>query len=165
MLRNVRSHRPERGAITVVSALLLLLATAVLAVVLPGTAQAATPVCNNLTYISAPSQPPSDMHVPTYGAQTGNKECHLSRGHQGLAVKVLQEALNSCYSRGLLLDGKYGQNTYNAVLWVQRDINATWEWANIAEDGGYGPQTRAWMGFAIFGKNGGPMMQGCYFPG
>ncbi|MET8123208.1 peptidoglycan-binding domain-containing protein [Micromonospora sp. NPDC005189] len=159
-------HQNRTGRRSAAAILLTVLASAGLAALAPTAAQAAS-TCTSLTFFRVGGYPGgADMHVPTIGWQDGNKTCYLEYGHSNSAVKVLQEALNNCYSQSLRLDGQYGTNTRNAVRAAQRQINQTWEWANIAEDGEYGPQTRAWMGFAIFGVNGGPVIPNvCYYPG
>ncbi|WP_406069248.1 peptidoglycan-binding protein [Micromonospora sp. NBC_01638] len=159
-------HQNRTGRRSAAATLLAVLASAGLAALTPTAAQAAS-TCTSLTYYRVGGyQGGAEMHVPTLGWQDGNKTCYLKYGNSNSAVKVLQEALNNCYSQSLRLDGQYGTNTRNAVLYAQRQINDTWAWANIAEDGEYGPQTRAWMGFAIFGVNGGPVIPNvCYYPG
>ncbi|MFF3855746.1 peptidoglycan-binding protein [Micromonospora sp. NPDC002575] len=157
------SRTGRRGA---AATLLAVLASAGLAVLAPTSAQAAS-TCTSLTYYRVGGYPGgADMHVPTIGWQDGNKTCYLKYGNSNSAVKVLQEALNNCYAQSLRLDGQYGTNTRNAVRAAQHQINETFVYANIAEDGEYGPQTRAYMGFAIFGVNGGPVIPNtCYYPG
>ncbi|MEU7974380.1 peptidoglycan-binding domain-containing protein [Micromonospora sp. NPDC005553] len=157
-------HRSNLGRRSAAAILATVLASAGLALAAPTAAQAAT-TCTSLTYYKVGGYP-GEMHVPTVGWQDRNKTCYLKYGNSNSAVKVLQEALNNCYSQSLRLDGQYGTNTRNAVLYAQRVINDTWSWADIAEDGEYGPQTRAWMGFATFGVNGGPVIPNvCYYPG
>lgn len=161
---SIHQSRPARRGAT--AALLTVLASASLAVLAPTAAQAAT-TCTSLTFFRVGGYPGgADMHVPTVGWQDGNKTCYLKYGNSNSAVKALQEGLNSCYSQSLRTDGEYGTRTRDAVRAAQRQINQTWAWANIAEDGEYGPQTRAYMGFAIFGVNGGPIIPNvCYYPG
>ena len=159
-------HQSRIGRRSAAATLATVLVSAGLVGLAPTAAQAAT-TCTSLTYYNVGGYPGgAEMHVPTVGWQDGNKTCYLKYGNSNSAVKVLQEALNNCYSQSLRLDGQYGTNTRNAVRAAQRKINETWEWADIAEDGEYGPQTRAWMGFAIFGVNGGPVIPNqCYYPG
>ncbi|WP_410812554.1 peptidoglycan-binding domain-containing protein [Micromonospora sp. 067-2] len=159
----IRNRIGRRGA---TATLLTLLASTGLAVLAPSAAQAAS-TCTSLTFFRVGGYPGgADMHVPTVGWQDGNKTCNLAYGNSNSAVKVLQEALNNCYSQSLRLDGQYGTNTKNAVRAAQRQINRDYVYAHIAEDGEYGPQTRAYMGFAIFGVNGGAVIPNtCYYPG
>ncbi|WCN84184.1 peptidoglycan-binding domain-containing protein [Micromonospora sp. LH3U1] len=159
-------HQNRTGRRSAAAVLLTVLASAGLAALTPTAAQAAS-TCTSLTYYRVGGYPGgADMHVPTVGWQDGNKTCYLEYGHSNSAVKVLQEALNNCYSQSLRLDGQYGTNTRNAVRAAQRRINQDYVYAHIAEDGEYGPQTRAYMGFAIFGVNGGPVIPNvCYYPG
>lgn len=56
-----------------------------------------------------------------------------------LAVLFLQIDLNQCYGRGLVEDGLYGNNTWNAVKWVQQNV------LHINADGWAGPNTRKRM--------------------
>lgn len=160
-LQQSRNSR-RRAAATLVA----VLAGASLTLSTPTAAQASSP-CTSLTFYRVGGYPGgADMHVPTVGWQTGNKHCYLTYGHSGSAVLVLQEALNNCYSRSLSLDGNYGTKTREAVRYAQHRINEDIVYADIAEDGEYGPQTRAYMGFAIFGVDGGPVIPNvCYYPG
>jgi peptidoglycan hydrolase-like protein with peptidoglycan-binding domain len=171
--KGIEMHMPRldppvrAAAVTVV---LSLLAAVALAVAAPGMAAAAQPRCTSLTYIPVWAGQPAEMHVPTIGSQTGNKECHLWFGTTGIAVRVLQEAMVSCYQQQIDVDGDYGTETQEAVRNVQREILRWWPWAaqspyNVRVDGTYGPKTRAFMRFAIFAPGGGPMLSGCYYPG
>jgi peptidoglycan hydrolase-like protein with peptidoglycan-binding domain len=49
-------------------------------------------------------------------------------------VKTLQSALNTCYHAGLVADGIFGQNTFNALKNAQ-------DAAGVTDDGIYGPTT------------------------
>ncbi len=67
---------------------------------------------------------------------TGDEtNCILERGVTSNGVKTLQITLNQCYGKGLVVDGVFGNGTYNALLQVQRQAGTT-------IDGVYGPQTR-----------------------
>lgn len=51
------------------------------------------------------------------------------------AVMVLQNALNKCYGRSLVVDGSFGPKTYTALMYAQA-------YHGIAVDGVWGPVTR-----------------------
>jgi peptidoglycan hydrolase-like protein with peptidoglycan-binding domain len=65
-----------------------------------------------------------------------NVACNLKVGNSGSAVTGLQRALNKCYGRSLVVDGKYGTNTKNAVAYAQSV-------AGVVNDGVFGPATRS----------------------
>ena len=69
------------------------------------------------------------------GNSSGRYNCDLGVSNQGIAVRVLQFALNQCYGQHLAQDGIYGSLTKQAVEVAQRA-------AGITADGIYGPQTR-----------------------
>jgi peptidoglycan hydrolase-like protein with peptidoglycan-binding domain len=73
------------------------------------------------------------VSIPTIG--TGNSNCLLGVGNAGMAVRVLQFALNDCYHAGLNPDGVFGPLTRAALQSAQRR-------EGITADGVYGPQTR-----------------------
>lgn len=139
------------------------LAVTGLTVLLPGTAQAATS-CNNFTNRSAWYENLAGtkfLHIPSYGANTGNWNCVLGQGNQGLAVVVLQEALWSCYGQNIARDGNFGPMTREAVKNAQRRINQVHPTARLYVDGVFGPNTSSWMDFAVFNHaNGGQIIYG-----
>lgn len=68
-------------------------------------------------------------------SSSGSWDCLLAQGNSSGAVSVLQRSLNHCNGQNLAQDGIYGPATRAAVLDVQRS-------AGIAADGVYGPNTR-----------------------
>jgi peptidoglycan hydrolase-like protein with peptidoglycan-binding domain len=148
---------------TVSLAAAAVLAVTGLTVLLPGTAQAATS-CNSFTNRSAWYDNLSGTkyaHIPSYGANTGNWNCVLGQGNQGIAVLVLQEALWSCYGQGIARDGDFGPNTREAVKNAQRRINQVHPNARLVVDGVFGPRTSSYMDFAVFDHaNGGQIIYG-----
>lgn len=84
--------------------------------------------------------------IPTSGS---NINCVLESGVTGTGVRQLQETLNKCYGRSLVLDGSFGPATYNALMYAQGQ-------AGVAVDGVYGTNTRKalkwWGGGSICTK-------------
>ena len=103
---------------------------------------AALPTCDQVKHNFYPWEQ-INTWVPIYSFN-GSTNCILARGNAGPAVRVLQQALNDCYSfpddvsnanNGKIgVDGIYGPETYRAVRYVQGR-------EGIARDGVYGPQT------------------------
>jgi hypothetical protein len=153
--------------VAVVATVISVLTTAALIAVTPGAARAAQSRCTDITYVgawSAPTPYRADWHLPSIGAQTRNLECHLWRGHSGIAVKALQETLIDCYDQPIAADGLFGPRTQEAVRNAQRKINQEFG-AGVGVDGSYGPQTRFWMKFAIYREAGGPQIwDHCLYP-
>jgi peptidoglycan hydrolase-like protein with peptidoglycan-binding domain len=91
------------------------------------------------------------VRVPTVGNGTGNDNCDLGLGNNGVAVERLQIALDECdsaaFSPALTVDGDYGPLTENAVELTQ----AYW---GVPVDGVYGPQTRDAMSWPVAGTDG-----------
>ncbi|WP_254395731.1 peptidoglycan-binding protein [Streptomyces sp. AC512_CC834] len=71
-------------------------------------------------------------YLPGYN---GNADCYMNPGAQSKSVAMLQRSLNVCYNRSLTIDGVFGNNTRNALVYAQ-------DKENISADGGYGEQTR-----------------------
>jgi peptidoglycan hydrolase-like protein with peptidoglycan-binding domain len=69
---------------------------------------------------------------------SGSTNCGLSRGNNSTAVWGLQNNLNICYKRTLSVDGDFGTNTYNALVYAQGKMGA-------GQDGQFGPETRSKM--------------------
>ena len=112
---------------------------------------AAEVACDNFTTLNVPGYPAWRLHVPSVGANTGNYNCVVVRGHRGLPVLVLQESLVACY--GLYVgdkgpDGDFGVNTENAVKNVQ-------SWNKLTVDGRFGPKTSAALWYQAYDHNNG----------
>jgi len=84
----------------------------------------------------------SFVYVPFVYASS-NMNCILEVGNNNRGVSTLQQALNSCYGKGLVVDGAFGNATYNALLQVQSSLGVT-------VDGVYGPGTRHAMKFSSY---------------
>jgi len=113
-------------------------------------AQAALPTCTSWSTYYAAYTTSYVIHVPSAGYQTGTLRCVLKRGNRNDAVRVLQRGLNQC--RGydnVAEDGDYGPITRAAVLDTQQWANGSFG-AGIAEDGEYGPQTKDWIQFTVW---------------
>jgi hypothetical protein len=67
------------------------------------------------------------------------------------SVRTLQRALNTCYTKGLVVDGKFGPATKRALVSVQREVGT-------AEDGVYGPNTMRAMAWPQYS---GGLGKGC----
>jgi peptidoglycan hydrolase-like protein with peptidoglycan-binding domain len=61
--------------------------------------------------------------------------CVLESGVNSQGVSALQQTLNKCYGRSLVVDGAFGPATYNALMYAQGV-------AGIAVDGVYGSGSR-----------------------
>lgn len=72
------------------------------------------------------------------GSQWQN--CVMESGLNNIAVSTLQNALNACYGRSLVVDGAFGPATYNALMYAQ-------SFHGIGVDGVYGPITRSVLKF------------------
>jgi murein L,D-transpeptidase YcbB/YkuD len=75
------------------------------------------------------------MPSAKYGSDWHTLNCVMARGAKSSAVWVLQQNLNHCYQSGLAEDGDFGPATRAAVVNVQRKYG-------ISADGIYGPKTR-----------------------
>jgi hypothetical protein len=93
-----------------------------------GTAESASaaPPCNIGLVWQNTFVPGEDSHF--------TPNCLLQQGSTGQAVRQLQQGLNTCYGKGLAVDGEYGPLTRAAVRSVQQAVH-------ITADGVYGPQT------------------------
>ena len=78
-------------------------------------------------------------------------------GDPAASIKTLQRDLNYCYGTKLVVDGKYGAKTRDAIRAVQRKHKLT-------ADGVYGPQTRSAMNWRLFHVAKGIYSQNCYSP-
>jgi peptidoglycan hydrolase-like protein with peptidoglycan-binding domain len=120
-------------------------AAAATAIVGPSTpAFASTPQCT--TNWGANGKLGGTIHLPTTASHVSI--CYLSYGDQSTAVTILQGALNECYGYSLTTDGQFGTHTRDALIAVQRIINAN-------PDGGYGPETHGKMKFVDPGNGSG----------
>jgi hypothetical protein len=117
------------------------LAAAAGTVAVASPAQALT-ICNStVSKTSTYYDPAGDFNlsikIPSYGTSI---ECYMNVGATGPAVGVVQTALNFCYNAELTVDNSFGTLTRDALAKAQRS-------EGIADDGGYGPQTRGKLKF------------------
>ena len=122
--------------------LALLVAAGVAATVLavaPASPASAASLCTTVVNHSNGSQ---NMAVPA--ASGGGDNCLIGFGNLGCwgpncqSVKRLQRTLNVCYGHNLVVDGEFGNKTYNALRDAQRR-------SGVRDDGTYGPNTRSAM--------------------
>ena len=73
--------------------------------------------------------------LPTIGYDTHRDNCLMGVGNQSVAVQYLQDNLDLCYNRNIADDGIFGPQTRAALQYAQRV-------ERIPDDGVYGPQTR-----------------------
>ncbi|WP_405764864.1 peptidoglycan-binding protein [Streptomyces sp. NBC_01538] len=96
------------------------------------------------------------LHVPSAGS--GNYNCVVARGMNGLPVVVVQESLNACFGQGIAEDRDFGGNTERAVKNAQTRINQDWGSHVLDVDGRFGPKTSAKFYFQAYdytnGQNG-----------
>ncbi|MEU3342010.1 peptidoglycan-binding domain-containing protein [Streptomyces sp. NPDC002144] len=96
------------------------------------------------------------LHVPSAGS--GNYNCVVVRGMNGIPVLVVQESLNTCFGQDIAEDRDFGGNTERAVKNAQTAINETWSTAKLKVDGRFGPKTSSWFVFEAYdysnGQNG-----------
>ncbi|ORY63522.1 uncharacterized protein BCR38DRAFT_410429 [Pseudomassariella vexata] len=82
------------------------------------------------------------ISYPAYSSGgSTTKDCIMNEGAAGSGVKSVQVAYNHCYGSGLAEDGDYGPNTKAAVKTIQRGIGG------LDIDGIYGPKTGAKMNY------------------
>jgi peptidoglycan hydrolase-like protein with peptidoglycan-binding domain len=87
------------------------------------------------------------VRVPTVGNGTGNWNCDLGLGNEGVAVERLQIALDYCtLHASLTVDGIYGPDTEQAVIAAQT-------YKDVPADGVYGPVTAKVLGWPVAGSN------------
>lgn len=96
------------------------------------------------------------LHVPSAGS--GNYNCVVVRGMNGLSVLVVQESLNACFGQGIAEDRDFGGNTEQAVKNAQTQINRNAGSHVLDVDGRFGPKTSAKFLFQAYdytnGQNG-----------
>ncbi|MEV4417062.1 peptidoglycan-binding domain-containing protein [Catellatospora sp. NPDC049609] len=168
MHNNRKLIRPVARAAVALAAILATIPVA------PAVAHAATPRCDThwLWNHTDPNGDPAvlarlgettafDYWVYTPAAwinsDAANPACTLSYGMTGRKVRVLQEALNLCYSNRphpwelaavrlgfapLQVDGQFGPKTKAALVAAQR-------YHKIKTDGVYGPQTASTLRFPV----------------
>ncbi|MEV8534729.1 peptidoglycan-binding domain-containing protein [Streptomyces sp. NPDC051211] len=98
---------------------------------------AASPPCTGHGYVAGYRGTIVDIPIASSGTH-----CHLQQGYANEAVRRLQISIVRCYGISIRIDGQFGTNTKNALIAVQRR-------EGIAQDGGYGPQTRDHMGHTV----------------
>jgi hypothetical protein len=132
-----------------IAAMLLLLTSGTVVAATAAPAQASYPTCYYATLVATPHGaalwPIATRSADRYADV--NTRCENKYGNScssgsaypcNEAVYFLQQDLNKCYQKGLSLDGQFGNNTYNAVVSVQRSLGLT-------ADGWAGPSTQRWM--------------------
>jgi peptidoglycan hydrolase-like protein with peptidoglycan-binding domain len=112
---------------------------AISAVAVAPAASAAEAECLTRTSVSHAGY---HVSVPVYG---NNVSCWLAWGSDNDGVKALQSNLNRCYGYNLVVDGAFGDNTYNALRTVQGQIG-------VSRDGEYGDNTRAALNWAHYNQ-------------
>ncbi|SCE80783.1 Putative peptidoglycan binding domain-containing protein [Micromonospora coriariae] len=122
----------------VATALAVVVASATLPVVLTASPAAAAPQCVLALYYQ-------NNYVPGSGDLSPN--CTMGYGAYGNAVRELQRSLNTCYRKGLTVDGDFGGKTRDALKSVQGSLK-------ISQDGVYGPQTARAMNHIIAEASG-----------
>ncbi|MGW0831801.1 peptidoglycan-binding domain-containing protein [Streptomyces prunicolor] len=93
------------------------------------------------------------IHVPSAG--TGNFNCVVARGDNNLAVLVVQESLNACYSQGIDEDRDFGGDTEQAVINAQTKINKSYGRTVLKVDGRFGPITSSYFYFQLYDYSNG----------
>ena len=96
------------------------------------------------------------IHVPSAGS--GNYNCVVVRGNNGLPVLVVQESLNACFGQNIAEDRDFGPATEQAVKNAQTQINKDWGTHVLDVDGRFGPKTSSYFYFQAYdytnGQNG-----------
>jgi hypothetical protein len=102
------------------------------------------------------------IYVPA--SRTGNRSCLIGDGNVGCrgcsGIAQLQRSINDCHTAALVRykvsrlkeDGIWGPHTRQAVVAVQRWVNANVKAVDIRVDGIYGPGTRNRMYHSSDGK-------------
>ncbi|WP_417554790.1 peptidoglycan-binding domain-containing protein [Microbacterium sp.] len=118
-----------------------LVALGVIAAAVPASAMSPAPAssatvlaaaaCNTSTQFELYANPNEEARVPTYGT---SKNCTLRSGNISEGVRTLQNSLNLCHGKSLVVDGNFGPATRTALIQVQAAIGVT-------ADGIYGTQT------------------------
>lgn len=132
---NIAQIQQDHGA----TAGAFLVALGIVATATPATASAApassvtilAAACNTSTQFELYANHNEEARVPTYGT---SKSCTLRSGNISEGVRTLQNSLNLCHGKSLVVDGNFGPATRAALIQVQTAIGAT-------ADGIYGPQT------------------------
>lgn len=123
---------------------------------------AAETACTSYTNVAVSGHPGWYLHVPSLGANTGNYNCVVVRGHKGFPVLVLQESLVACYGQYVGPkgpDGDFGGNTEHAMKNAQARIGQP----SVKVDGRFGPITSSFFRFQAYDhNNGGRHTSVCY---
>lgn len=123
---------------------------------------AAEVACTSYTHVAVSGHPGWYLHVPSLGANTGNYNCVVVRGHRGFPVLVLQESLVTCYGQYVGPNGPdsdFGGNTEHALKNAQARINQP----SVKADGRFGPITSSYFQFQAYDhNNGGAHTYLCY---
>ncbi|MGW4023883.1 peptidoglycan-binding domain-containing protein [Streptomyces sp. NPDC005009] len=111
--------------------------------------------CTTSASLFAANNPDYSVAIPLgYDESHVTATCYLTNGDTGTGVRVLQRALNKCYSAGLTVDGVFGDLTEAALRRAQRATGAT-------VDGEYGPNTRNHIGWPTYRRSTGQFVH-CY---
>lgn len=111
--------------------------------------------CTTSASLFAANNPDFRVAIPLgYSGSQITATCYLTNGDSGRGVRVLQRALNKCYSAGLAVDGVFGDRTEAALRRAQRATGAT-------VDGEYGPNTLKHIGWPAYRTSTGQFVH-CY---
>lgn len=110
------------------------------------------PTCGGTSLVHPAPLPSALIRVPTTANGTGNVNCILEEGDEGVPVARLQIGLDDCHAPGVshvTVDSDFGPLTKAAV-------EATQRYWGITVDGIAGPQTISTMEWPIKGLPGPP---------
>jgi peptidoglycan hydrolase-like protein with peptidoglycan-binding domain len=110
------------------------------------------PTCGGTSLVHPAPDPSVQIRVPTTADGTGNANCILEEGDEGVPVARLQIGLDDCHAPGVsqvTVDSDFGPLTKAAV-------EATQRYWGIRVDGIAGPQTISTMEWPIKGLPGPP---------
>jgi hypothetical protein len=100
--------------------------------------------CNGQASKTLPGASNLVAKLPAYNS---NINCQMYKGANNSGVKALQTTLNECYDRNLVVDGDFGTNTKNALMYAQGV-------ERLSKDGGYGEETRNGIGWYFKNTSG-----------
>jgi peptidoglycan hydrolase-like protein with peptidoglycan-binding domain len=107
----------------------------------PASAEIAVATCTKAVTVVV-----ANTYARVPAAANGSFSCLMGQGNAGAAVRVLQIALNQCYSARLTVDGIFGGNTARALATAQSR-------AGVTPDGIYGPNTARAINFPLYDRS------------